>query len=87
MNDTPERTRTGDWHYPEAEDELQITIYGEIHLFACIELLRYCDDSGEGTLALSQRFLDESNLFKADVLQDWINGLTYEYNKVLEEGL
>jgi hypothetical protein len=52
-----------------------------------VELLRYCDETGEGTLALSQRFLDEPNLFKADVLKDWIAELTYEYNQILREGL
>ncbi len=72
---------------PEEMDELKITIDGEEHLFTCIELLRYCDDSGEGTLALSTRFLDQSNLFKADVLRDWIAELTYEYNQILREGL
>jgi len=72
---------------PGELDEMQITIDGEIHLFTCIELLRYCDDSGEGTLALSQRFMDMSNLFKADVMQQWIAELTYEYNKILREGL
>jgi hypothetical protein len=55
--------------------------------YNCVEILRYCDQNGEGTIALSQRFLDEPNLFKADVLQDWIGELAYEYNKILEEGL
>jgi hypothetical protein len=55
--------------------------------YNCVEILRYCDQNGEGTLALSQRFLDEPNLFKADVLKDWIGELSYEYNKILEEGL
>jgi len=55
--------------------------------YNCVEILRYCDENGEGTLDLSQRFLDEPNLFKADVLQDWIGELAYEYNKILEEGL
>ena len=75
------------YNRPEEEDELRITIDGEEHLFACIELLRYCDDSGEGTLALSQRFLDMPNLFKADVMQQWIGELTFEYNQILREGL
>ena len=55
--------------------------------YNCVEILRYSDENGEGTLALSQRFLDEPNLFKADVLQDWIGELAYEYEKILEEGL
>ena len=68
-------------------EELKIKVDGEIHTFTCIELLRYCDESGEGTLALSQRFLDMPNLFKADVMQQWIAELTYEYNQILREGL
>jgi len=68
-------------------EELKVKVDGEIHTFSCIELLRYCDESGEGTLALSQRFLDEPNLFKADVLKDWIAELTYQYNQILREGL
>lgn len=68
-------------------EELKVKVDGEIHTFTCIELLRYCDEFGEGTIALSQRFLDEPNLFKADVISDWLSLLTSEYNKILEEGL
>jgi hypothetical protein len=68
-------------------EELKVKVDGEMHTFTCIELLRYCDEMGEGTLALSQRFLDEPNLFKADVIQDWLAELTYMYNQILKEGL
>ncbi len=87
MSDTEGIAKPRDWDYSEVEDGMEIEIDGKIFLFTCIELLRYCDDSGEGTLALSQKFLNESNLFKADVIQDWISELVDLYNQILEEGI
>lgn len=51
-----------------------------------IEGLRIDWNNGEGEIKLPARFLSESELFQADVLQDWIEQLTELYEQAIGPG-
>jgi hypothetical protein len=42
-------------------------------------------ENGEGKISLTGFFKEESNLLKADVLQDWIYFLQQEYDKACSD--
>ena len=42
-------------------------------------------DSGEGDIVFSERFMRQGALFRADVLQDWINILQASHSKATIE--
>lgn len=42
-------------------------------------------DAGEGRVFFSDDFLEESGLFRADVLKDLISELEQEYDRALED--
>jgi hypothetical protein len=42
-------------------------------------------DSGEGDVVFSERFMRQDPLFRADVLQDWINILQESHSKATTE--
>jgi len=48
-------------------------------------VLFYDHDAGEGDVDFGDEFADESSLFKADVLRDWIGILQSEYEKAVTE--
>ena len=41
-------------------------------------------ECGEGDLELPEKFRQESHLFQADVLRDWLGMIEAEYNLALE---
>jgi hypothetical protein len=47
--------------------------------------LYYCEDAGEGDVKMPKKFMDESPLFRVDVLGDWIHDLTRLHEEATKE--